>query len=160
MKCFTYHIFSHNFTSGSGGGNPLKTSKTGRVCDAAWVRSVRRSTEQYQRLETQWAESQASGERRSGRTPPHSTVTSSSRHQFKESRRTPPSTTPSSSTSSRRRSSRQNTRRDESVSGKIPLITHSSKERCTLSFSLLIMHASCTLIPTFAPLYLKAEHIK
>ena len=104
-KCFlgkyvgisTYHVFSHSFTSGSG-GNPLKTSKTGRLCEAAWVRSVWRSTEQYQLERRSGAESQASGERRpSGRTPPHSTVTSSSRLQFKELSRTPSSSTTSSS---------------------------------------------------------------
>ena len=154
----TYHIFSHSFTSGSGGGNPLKTSKTGRLCEAAWVRSVRRSTEQYQpeRRSGLSLRRAASGGAAAHRRTLQSPVRADTSSRNRGGRRTPPSTTPSSATSPRQRSSRRKTTRHESVARKIPHITNSSKERCTLSFSLLIMHASCTLIPTFATIYLKA----
>ena len=65
-------------------------------------------------------------------------------------------TSPSSSTCSRRTSrsplSEQNNRAWEHLR-KIPLITNSTKEHCTLSFSLLMMHPSYALIPRFATIY-------
>ena len=113
----TYHIFSHSFTSGSGGGNPLKTSKTGRLCEAAWVRSVRRSTEQYQpeRRSGLSLRRAASGGAAAHRRTLQSPVRADTSSRNRGGRRTPPSTTPSSSTSPRQRSPERKHREENST---------------------------------------------